>query len=452
MGSLFTGLRIASNALDAFQHAINVTSTNVTNASTPGYARQQAVLSANSFDSYTAVGGGVKYSGTVDSRDEYAERSVRQSVSQEGEASQRVKNYTRLEQIFPVDGTSGISTALDSFFQAFSSLTTAPNDATARQLALDEAKQVALSFQQASAALDQVKQGTQQDLTSQVNQVNTLAANIVSINKQYQQNVDAIDDPGLNAQMSQSLEELSQYADLTVLKQDDGTVMVYAGQSLLVAGDQAMPLKWVSGAGQRILEDSQGNDVSTTLQSGSLSALLDQANNVEPALESDLNQMAQAFATAVNTALASGVDQSGNAPTQDLFSFDSVAGASKTITVNSLQPSELALADSTAPGGNAVAVDVVNLQKASLVGGVTLTQYYGNIAAQVGQSLSNAESDQTTAESLTAQVQSLRSDMQGVSLDQEAMNLLELQRGYDATSQLVKIINQLTEDVINLLA
>jgi flagellar hook-associated protein 1 FlgK len=451
MGSLFTGLRIASNALDAFQHAINVTSTNVTNASTPGYARQQAVLSANRFDSYTAVGGGVKYSGTVDSRDEYAERSVRQSVSREGEASQRAKNYTRLEQILPVDGTSGISAALDSFFRAFSRLTTAPNDATARQLALDQAKQVALSFTQASATLDQVKQGTQQDLTSQVDQVNTLAANIVSINKQYLQSADAIDDPGLNAQMAQSLEQLSQYVDVTVLKQDDGTVMVYAGQSLLVAGDRAMPLEWVSGAGRRVLQDSQGNDVSTTLRSGSLSALLDQANNVEPALASDLNQMAQSFATAVNTALASGVDQSGNSPAQGLFSFDPAAGASKTIAVTSLQPSELALADPTAPGGNAVAVDVVNLQKASLVGGATLTQYYGNIAARVGQSLSNAKSDQAMAESLSAQAQSLRSDMQGVSLDQEAMNLLELQRGYDATSQLVKVINQLTEDVINLL-
>jgi flagellar hook-associated protein 1 FlgK len=172
---------------------------------------------------------------------------------------------------------------------------------------------------------------------------------------------------------------------------------------------------------------------------------------VEPALASDLNQMAQSFATAVNTALASGVDQSGNSPAQGLFSFDPAAGAAKTIAVTSLQPSELALADPTAPGGNAVAVDVVNLQKASLVGGATLTQYYGNIAARVGQSLSNAKSDQTMAESLTAQAQSLRSDMQGVSLDQEAMNLLELQRGYDATSQLVKVINQLTEDVINLL-
>ena len=451
MGSLFAGLHIASNALDAFQHAINVTSTNVTNASTPGYARQQVVLSAESFDSVSTVGGGVSYGGTVDSRDDYAERSVRQSVSQQGEATQRATDYARLQQIVPVDGTSGISTALDSFFSAFSSLTTAPNDTTARQLALDQATQVTQSFHQAAEALDQAKQGTQQDLTEQVDQVNTIAARIASINKQYEQNADAATDPGLNAQMSQSLQELSQYADVTVLNQDNGTVMVNVGQSLLVSGDQSMPLKWASGAGQRVLEDSQGNDMSTSLRSGSLSELLDQANNVEPAMESNLNVLAQSFATAVNSTLQTGVDESNSAPTQDLFSFDPVAGAAETIATNSLQPGDLALADPAAPGGNAVAVKVANLQQAVLAGGATLTQFYGNVAAQVGQSLSNAQNDQTTAESLTSQAETLRSDIQGVSLDQEAMNLLEYQRSYDATSQLVKVINQLTQDVIGLL-
>lgn len=451
MGSLFAGLSIASNALDTFQRGINVTSNNVTNASTAGYARQQAVLTARSFDPGTTVGGGVAYAGTVDSRDQYAERSVRQNVSQQGEATQRAKDYSRLEQIVPIDGKSGISPALDGFFAAFSSLTTTPNDATARQLALDQAQQVAKSFHQAAEALDQAKLGTQQDLTEQVNQVNTIASRIASINRQYEQNADATTDPGLNAQMSQSLEQLSQYADVTVLKQDNGTVMVYGGQSLLVSGDQSMPLKWAPGPGQRVLEDSQGNDMSGSLRSGSLSELLDQANNIQPAMESNLNQLAQSFAAAVNGTLQTGVDQSNSTPTKDLFSYDAVAGAAKTIAVTTIQPSELALADPAAPGGIAVAVKVVNLQNAGLAGGATLTQFYGNLAAQVGQSLANAKNDQTTAESLTSQAQTLRSDLQGVSLDQEAINLLQYQRSYDATSQYVKIINQLTQDVINLL-
>jgi flagellar hook-associated protein 1 FlgK len=179
--------------------------------------------------------------------------------------------------------------------------------------------------------------------------------------------------------------------------------------------------------------------------------LLNQATNGQPSLESNLNQLAQSFAAAVNSALQGGVDQSNSAPVQDLFSFDAVAGAAKTITTNALQPSELALADPLSPGGNAVAVNIVNLQTAGLVGGATLTQFYGNLAAQVGQSLSTARSDQATAESLTSQAQTLRSDLQGVSLDQEAINLLQFQRSYNAMSQFVKVINEMTQDLMGIL-
>jgi flagellar hook-associated protein 1 FlgK len=327
---------------------------------------------------------------------------------------------------------------------------------------LDQAQQVVQSFHQASETLDQAKLGTQQDLTDQVNQVDTLAARIVSINKQYEQNFDAATDPGLNAQMAQSLEQLSQYADLTTLKQDNGTVMVYAGQALLVNGDKAMPLKYAFGSG--VLQDAQGNDVSATLRSGSLVSLLDQTKNVEPTLETNLNLMAQSFADKVNGTLQTGVDQAGNVPITGLFSYTPATVpappatpvypapyAAATISVNPLQPAELALADPSAPGGNAVAVQVANIQKTALVGGATLTQFYGNLAAQLGQSLSNAKNDQTTAESLTAQSQSLRSDLQGVSLDQEAINLLEFQRSYDVTSQFVKVITELTQDLLTML-
>jgi len=60
-----------------------------------------------------------------------------------------------------------------------------------------------------------------------------------------------------------------------------------------------------------VLEDSQGNDVSQGLQSGSLKAILNMTSSVMPATVASLNQLAQSFATAVNGALEGGVDQTG---------------------------------------------------------------------------------------------------------------------------------------------
>jgi flagellar hook-associated protein 1 FlgK len=250
--------------------------------------------------------------------------------------------------------------------------------------------------------------------------------------------------------MYSALQQLAQYGNISTLKEQDGTISVTIGQSALVYGSQAMPLQWVSGSGNMMLEDSQGNDLSSTLTSGSLSELLNQETQVIPNTESNLNQLAQTFATAVNNTLSTGVDTTNSPPTQNLFNFDPVAGVAGTLSVNALQPGDLALADPTAPGGNAIAVAVANLQQATLISGQTLTNYYGDQASQVGQMLSNAQSDESTAQSLTAQAVSMRSDAQSVSLDEEAVNLLQYQRSYDATSQFVKVIDQLTQDVIGM--
>jgi flagellar hook-associated protein 1 FlgK len=256
--------------------------------------------------------------------------------------------------------------------------------------------------------------------------------------------------------MSQALEQLSQYADVSAVKQDNGTVNVSVGQTTLVSGNTSLPLQLVPGAGQMVLEDSQGNDVSQGLQSGSLKAVLNMTSSVMPGTVASLNQLAQSFATAVNGALEGGVDQTGipqgNPQAQDLFSFNAANGAAATISVNPLTTSQLALAATAAPGGNAIAVQVANLQQATnLIPGQTqtLSQYYGSLVAQVGQMVSNAQNDQATTESLTAQAQSARQSLQGVSLDEEAMNLLEYQRGYEAMSKFVQVVDEITLELIN---
>jgi flagellar hook-associated protein 1 FlgK len=452
MGSLFSVLTIASNALGAFEQAMNVTGNNTANASTPGYAKQVAQLEAQPFNTQLGVGGGVAYGGTVDTRDQYAEQNLRQCVSAQGEATQEAQQYTNLQAVFPIDGQTGISAALSGFFNAFSALTTTPNDPNLRQNALDSAQQAAQAFNQSITQLDQVSEGVEQDLTDQVGQVNQLAQQIASINQQIEQNASAASDPGLSAQMSTALQQLAQYADVNAVKQDNGTVNVTIGQASIVYGDTALPLQLVPGNGQMVLEDSQGNDVAPGLQSGSLHAVLNMTGTVLPITLANLNQLAQSFATAVNGALEGGMDQNGNTPGQDLFSYNAAQGAAATISVNDLTTSQLALAAPASPGGDAVAAQIANLQQATnLIPGQTqtLSQYYAGLAAQVGQMVSNAQNNQTTTESLTAQAQSSCQNVEGVSLDEEAMNLLEYQRGYEAMSKVVETVDEITYELIN---
>ncbi|MCU1257715.1 MAG: flagellar hook-associated protein FlgK, partial [Bryobacterales bacterium] len=59
MSTLFASLSTSSSALAAFERALGVTQNNVSNASTPGYAQQNANFQALSFDPNGGPSGGV---------------------------------------------------------------------------------------------------------------------------------------------------------------------------------------------------------------------------------------------------------------------------------------------------------------------------------------------------------------------------------------------------------
>ena len=456
MGSLFSGLHIVANTLTAYQRALDVTNNNVSNANTPGYAKQTAQLAALDFDSSTAGGGGSHFAGTVDSRDEFAESNVWQAVSSESEAQQRASGYAGIEAIFPVDGASGISAALNGFFQTISNLTTTPNDTTARNLALTSASAAAQAFQSAIGRLDQLSSQARQFQHDSVDQFNQLAQQVANLNHQVMQNIGAAADPGVSARISDTLEQLAQYGNLNVMRMDDGTVSVYVGQSQVVDQDRLMALQWVSGPGGQVLQDSQGGDVASSLTAGSLHASMQQLQQALPTLEDNLNQLAASFAAQVNSALNGGVDQNAQGPGKDLFAYDPVAGAARTIAVGAgLQAADLALADPSAPGGAAVARKVAAIATDATVaglGGATLTQFYAALASQAGHLSANAQADQATAQSITAQARSMRESAQGVSLDEEAVHMIEFQRGYDATSKLVTAINEMLQTLLSSLS
>ena len=49
------------------------------------------------------------------------------------------------------------------------------------------------------------------------------------------------------------------------------------------------------------------------------------------------------------------------------------------------------------------------------------------------------------------QARDLRTQISGVSFDEEAVNLVQFQRAYEANSQVVKIMDELIQSVLNML-
>lgn len=467
MGNFFSALNTAGQALDAFQRAIDVTQANVTNANSPGYAAQTPLLETVDYQSAPGVPGGVTEQ-TQDSRNQFAEAMVQQQLTLQGEYQQLQTSLTPLENVFDVSSSSAIPSALNQLFQTFSNWSTQPTDATARSNVIDAAQQVASAFQQAAAQLSSITSSTDQSLQSTVGQINQDLAQIQGYNEGVSQQGGP--NANLDAQLYSALDDLSSQVNVQVLPGVGSTVTVLLnGQVPLVIGTQVNALKLQNDASNTqngppnvAIVDSNGNDVTDQVSSGALAGLLSVRNETIPSLAGGgqqvggLNTLAQSLADTVNNLLAQGSTTS-TPPYQagvPMFTYNSSSpgNVAATLSVNpNLTPDQLAGADpGPPPVDNGIALQLSNLESSAEVDGQSFTQYFGSLAAQVGNAVNNANTSAAAQSQLVTNAENLRQQLSGVSIDQEAIQLVQLQSSYDAVSKIVTVVDQLTQTLMNM--
>lgn len=452
MGNLTVSMRNASAAMGIYQRAMSLVQSNVTNASTPGYARQSQILTALPTDVDHGLSGGLASGGTLNSRDERAEDFVRKQIMSLGYASQLATSLSSIEPSFTVTQGQGIAGALNTFFTSASALTVSPNDAAARQTFLTNASALARSFNATASGLTDAATTIDANINDSVTQINSLLNKLQQMNKQYMENSQAQQDSGLEANLHSTLEDLSQYVDFSMLRDSNGAVSIaIGGQVPALMSDRVYPLSVNIGATQDQILDAQGNDITSKLQGGALTALVETRNVTIAGYQTQLDQLAASVADTVNTQLSQGLDQTGNAPVTNLFTYNAALGAARTIATNTLQTGDLALASTGAPGGNGNAIALAGLADQKTINGYTFTQFYGSLAAQVGADVSAAQGAKAVATSLTNQAQTLRDQSQKVNLDEEATILLQYQRAYEATAKLIQTLDEMTQAAIGML-
>jgi flagellar hook-associated protein 1 FlgK len=389
----------------------------------------------------------------LSTRSEYLEQAVRNQQELLGGAQQRATDLSQIQALFDISGNTGVPNALNDFFNSFSQLSVNPSSQVSRQNVIDAATQVAQTFNQNAAGITQAVANVQRQTSETVTTVNQIAAQLAEINQHYRSNIAATNDAGLDAQLHAALENLSQVANYSLIKTQDGTYSVYlGGQTPLVVGDHIFPISADYSKPKTIIRDAQGNDITAQLDNagGSLGALIDEKNTTLPGYMTDLNTLAQTFANTVNTALSQGIDKNGNPPAVNLFTFNAAAGAAFTLAVTNITPDDIAAALPAAPGGNGNAIAMAQLANAPVLGGFTFTQAYGNLGGQVGRDIANAQQEQTVQQNLVSQAQQQRATASGVSLNEEAAKLLQFQQSYQAIGKLVGVLDSLTQTVIDM--
>lgn len=452
MPTITSALFGSSNALRAYERLLTVAQNNVANATTPGYVKQRQSLVAASYDPSRELPGGVYTGALLDGRAPVLENGVWRQQQQLGGYLQQSEALGQITGQFDLTGRSGVSAALARFFGAFSELAVNPNNTVSRQGALDQAKATADTFRVAASELSRTTGLVTRQTTDAVRNINGYLERIQELNATRRNSGSTANDPGLDASAYATLEELAEYADVTALRQPDGTFSLYlGGQTPLLIGTNLYRLSADVSTPRTVIRDPEGVDVTAQLGKGRLPALVELRNQTLPGYTESLNRLARTFADDVNSQLAAGLDRNGVAPGTPLFTYDDAIGAAFTLGITGLGPDQLAAASANAPGGNGNAIALARLGEAPRLDGFTYQQFFGNLGGKVGRDLNGAQDAAEVQRKVLGQARALREEASGVSLDEEAAYVLQAQRSYQAAAKIVTVLNELTETVLTLL-
>ena len=323
----------AMSGLSAAQSALNTVSNNISSYNVAGYTRQSTILGASN-STLTGggwVGNGVYVSGVQREYDAFITNQLRAAQNQSSGLTTRYQQMSKIDDVLS-DTTNSLSANLQDFFKSLQTLVSNAEDPAARQTVLGKADGLVNQFKTNDQYLRDQDAQVNTAISTSVDQINNYAKQIANLNDQISRltGVGAGASPNeLLDQRDQLVSELNKIVGVDVTVQDSGTYNIsIANGYTLVQGSNASQLAAVKSSADPARTTIAYVDTveisEKQITTGSLGGLLtfrsqdlDQARNT-------LNQMALAFADAMNTQHQAGFDANGDAGGK-LFDFGSPA-------------------------------------------------------------------------------------------------------------------------------
>jgi flagellar hook-associated protein 1 FlgK len=461
MGTINSAISLITNALDADQVALDVTSNNVANASNESYTREVPNWSENQpiYINGVAIGTGVTVTGGVSQRDRVLNQRLDQQQQLSAASTSLLSALTTLQDSFtPASSstaTGNIGTDITNFFDAYTQLESDPTSNPLRQQILSSASTLAGDISSTAAGLNSQQASLDLSANTVVEQVNALTVSLAQVNRQIQSTSPTTDAGVLEDERQSDLSQLSQLIGINqVTTEQNGLSVTTTGGQLLASEGTAIPITTgdVGGVTHFYLG---GTDITSALASGGgqLGGILTARDQSIPTTLASLDTLAYGIATNVNSINNAGTDLDGdNGNAGNIFNAPAqVAGSAAAFSVVLTDPNKIAAAGlGKGTGDDSNAVAAANLATQDIISGQTPSDFYSNLVSTLGATVSETTTQNTALTASVTQLQSQVNALSGVNLNDEASNLEQFQRAYQAASQVFSILNTVYASAINM--
>jgi len=458
-------LNTARNALFAQQTALQVASNNIANVNTEGYARQEAVFTegiAVKSDNGLFLGGGVSVTAVKSCYDKFLEASV----AKENTAMEEWKTYEqyfgRIESILDENNTKLTSNLVD-FFNSWQDLSTDPLSTTARTNIATEGTNLSNGIRNVFGELKDIQTEVDTNIGLKVTEINNILHSVAQMNGQiYASGDNNGEDATFVSRRLQFVKQLSGIMDIQSFQDKDGglTIMTSDGKLLVdresvselraekASADALNAVTW-SGA------SSVSADITSSIQGGTLKALIDLRDNQIGGFIDTVDNLAQSVMTQVNNVHRAGYSANG---TTNIDFFKNVTkDFAESFDISDeikADPNNVAATSSEDnPSDNDIALSIANLGAAPVtINGqsTTYVDYGSSIASKIGSLTQNAKDLSEYHQTLMTSIQTQRDNVSGVSIDEEMTNLIKFQYAYQAAARLINVADTLMSSLMEI--
>src|SRR5580692_7401021 len=241
--SLSSALSIAMSGLSANQVGLSIVSSNVANASTPGFASE----SVNLVEQGTGgVGTGVQVAGINRALDTFVQSQLRTETSGDGFADQTSSVLQQLQNVYGTPGGQGtLETAFSNLTTAVQGLQANSGAASAQSAIVTAAQNMAQVLNSTTQGIQALRTNVQQDIATSVSSANADMTQIANLNTQLQ-GLSPTDPSAatLEDQRDTAINQLAQLMGINVTTGGNNQVTIYTNTGVQLVGAQASTLSF----------------------------------------------------------------------------------------------------------------------------------------------------------------------------------------------------------------
>ena len=221
-------LNIGAGATQLYRSALSTVSNNIANLNTEGYTRQvsESAQKTPILQGGMYMGNGARLASVTRAFNEFNESNLRNSSSDLATQDPMIQYADRIVDIMG-SKTSGLSSALDTFFAAARDLSADPGSTTLRNVYLRDADGLSVRFRELAGQLTNIENETQSNINVQLESLTELGAQLFNVNQLLERTVSGNQQPpALLDQRDTLLRDMAEIAKINVTQNLSGSVVV----------------------------------------------------------------------------------------------------------------------------------------------------------------------------------------------------------------------------------